>query len=48
MNIQGQLSDRTINKNIIVNYFNKDITDNIGNEEIHPKVVKIAKKMKNI
>ena len=48
INIKGQLSDRINNKNININYFNKDITDNLTSEEMHPKVLKIAKKNKNI
>ena len=48
INIKGQLSDRVNNKNININYFNKDITDNLTSEEMHPKVLKIAKKNKNI
>ena len=48
INIKGQLSDRINNKNININYFNKDITDNLTSEEMQPKVLKIAKKNKNI
>ena len=48
LNIKGQLTDRAINanKNANINNFNKDIIDNMTNEEIHPKVIKIAKKSK--
>ena len=46
LNIKGQLSDRAINKNVVINNFNKDIIDNLTSEELHPKVIKIAKKSK--
>ena len=48
LNIKGQLSDRVINKNKDLNFFNKDIIENITNEEIHPKVIKISKQNKNV
>ena len=37
--MKGQLSERSINKRSVVNYFNKDLTE----EEIEPKMVKISK-----
>ena len=37
--MKGQLSERAINKRSVVNYFNKDLTE----EEIEPKMVKISK-----
>ena len=46
LNIKGQLSERAINKNVVNNNFNKDIIDNLTSEELHPKVIKIAKKNK--
>ena len=46
LNIKGQLSERAINKNVVINNFNKDIIDNLTSEELHPKVIKIAKKSK--
>ena len=48
LNIKGQLSDRVINKNKDLNFFNKDIIENMTNEEIHPKVIKISKQNKNV
>jgi len=40
--MKGQLSERSINKRSVVNYFNKDLTE----EEIEPKLVKISKMKK--
>ena len=40
--MKGQLSERAINKHPVVNYFNKDLTE----EEIEPKLVKISKMKK--
>ena len=44
INMKGQLSERAINKRHVINYFNKDLTE----EEAEPKVVKISKMYKKI
>ena len=45
LNTQGQLSDRDFNKNTTMNYFINS-PEKSKNEEIEPKVIKIAKKNK--